>query len=151
MYFPDLSPYTYSAAHEGGRVLNVGWLDDAHEYPRGKVSEELLDMLFLLCAEERVNQTRGFHHCQLCSKTEAHPTRVVRGQCEAFLGSAEIHVPGPDGTVYAAPDMIYHYIVDHGYLPPSPFLDALLSYRTGAQLDNLGRIRRFLSVVLRKK
>ena len=148
MYFPDLSPYTYFTAHGNGEVYNVGWLDDRHGYPTGSVDEEVLDILFRLCTEERRNQTRGFHRCQLCSRADEYPTRVVRGEREALLGSAEIRVSGSDGIAYAAPDMIYHYIVDHGYLPPREFLDALLSYHAAARPST---IHRFLRAVLRKK
>jgi hypothetical protein len=42
-----------------------------------------------------------------------------------LLGSAEIRVPGKDGKVYAAPNLIYHYIKDCGYLPPQEFIDAV--------------------------
>ena len=41
------------------------------------------------------------------------------------LGSAEIRVKGINGKIYAAPNLIYHYIKDCGYLPPREFLDAL--------------------------
>jgi hypothetical protein len=41
------------------------------------------------------------------------------------LGSAEIRVKGAGGKVYAAPNLIYHYMKDCGYLPPQEFLGAL--------------------------
>jgi len=42
------------------------------------------------------------------------------------LGSAEIRVVGQDGTVYAAPDLIYHYVVVHDYRPPEEFIQAVM-------------------------
>jgi hypothetical protein len=41
------------------------------------------------------------------------------------LGSAEIRVPGANGRIYAAPDLIYHYMKDCNYLPPREFLEAI--------------------------
>src|SRR5262249_15003835 len=41
------------------------------------------------------------------------------------LGSAEILVFGKGGKIYAAPNMIYHYVTVHHYKPPDEFLQAL--------------------------
>ncbi|HTW24902.1 MAG TPA: hypothetical protein VMD78_14950 [Candidatus Baltobacteraceae bacterium] len=41
------------------------------------------------------------------------------------LGSAEIHVKAPDGRTFAAPDLIYHYVAQHGYKPPLEFIDVV--------------------------
>jgi hypothetical protein len=43
------------------------------------------------------------------------------------LGWAEIRVFGDDGKVYAAPNMIYHYVTAHHYKPPDAFVRALRS------------------------
>jgi hypothetical protein len=40
-------------------------------------------------------------------------------------GSAEIRVVGV-GRVYAAPDLIGHYVEAHGYCPPEEFIAAVL-------------------------
>jgi hypothetical protein len=45
-----------------------------------------------------------------------------------LLGSAEIRVPGKALRTYSAPNLIYHYMKDCGYLPPQEFLDALDSW-----------------------
>lgn len=44
-----------------------------------------------------------------------------------LLGHAEIRVFGDAGEVYAAPDMLFHYVACHGYLPPAEFVRALMS------------------------
>ena len=46
-----------------------------------------------------------------------------------LLGSAEIRVFGQNGKIYAAPNLIYHYMKDCGYLPPQEFLDELESMK----------------------
>jgi hypothetical protein len=43
------------------------------------------------------------------------------------LGSAEIRVPGSGGRIYAAPDLIYHYVEAHGYRPPDEFVEAVMA------------------------
>ncbi len=50
---------------------------------------------------------------------------VVLGNKEARLGSAEIRVVY-EGKTYAAPNMIYHYVVKHHYRPPDEFIQAVL-------------------------
>lgn len=62
-YYPDLSRYEYLEAEE--EMLNVGWLDAAHGFPRGPVAPGFVDALLRLNKEPR-NQTRGFHWCEFC-------------------------------------------------------------------------------------
>jgi hypothetical protein len=42
------------------------------------------------------------------------------------IGSDEIWVPGENGRIYAAPSLIVHYVEEHNYLPPPPFIEAVL-------------------------
>ncbi|MCX7805518.1 MAG: hypothetical protein N3A38_10060 [Planctomycetota bacterium] len=39
----------------------------------------------------------------------------------------EIRVLGRDGKIYAAPTLIYHYVVAHKYRPPQEFIDAVMT------------------------
>ncbi|MBQ3665050.1 MAG: hypothetical protein II919_02960 [Lachnospiraceae bacterium] len=34
---------------------------------------------------------------------------------------------GKNGLVYAAPDLVIHYIINHQYLPPKEFIDAVMN------------------------
>jgi hypothetical protein len=123
-YFADLTPYTYFDG-EGPDVLNVGWLEPDHPYPRGEAPAGLLSRLEEL-AEERVRQTRGYHHCGFCMRD----VQAVAGEGGWFAAvaheSAELRVPG-DGVTYAAPLLVLHYIEEHGYLPPAEFCAAVLN------------------------
>jgi hypothetical protein len=67
----------------------------------------------------RHRQTRGFHLCPWCSM------RLLRAVPACPRGSAEIRVVG-DGVAYAAPELVAHYVEAHGYLPPDPFVRAVL-------------------------
>lgn len=128
MYFPDLSPYKYFESDRAPNVLNIGWLGGAHAYPQGQPPEGFLERLWIFCRES-VNRLRGFHVCELCPRPEGYPPMLqMQYSGEAlWLGSAEAWAFGDDGMVYAAPDMIFHYVVDHGYLPPAAFVQAVLN------------------------
>nr|WP_146610439.1 MULTISPECIES: hypothetical protein [unclassified Streptomyces] len=47
------------------------------------------------------------------------------GGASVALGSAEIHVFVESGECFASPDLIYHYVEKHGYLPPDDFVRAI--------------------------
>ena len=124
MYYPDLTTYCYLKRESAPNVLNVGWLDRQHPFPKNKASEALLDALFESCFHT-VNGTRGYQECQFCS-APSFGLEVSRKGRKMKLGSAEIRVSGKGGRVYAAPNLIYHYVAEHDYEPPKEFIDALL-------------------------
>lgn len=125
MYFPDLSPYTYMQREPDPNLVTVGWLDAEHDFPTGPISDELLQRLLVLCFSP-VNGTRGIHPSPFIPHDPRGYSVQYKGRHIA-LGFAEIRVVGKNGRVYAAPNLIYHYIKDCKYLPPKEFLDALLS------------------------
>lgn len=134
--FHDLTPYTYLAEHSlppgSGPMLNVGWLGTELEFRRGETDPEIVEILASLVGEAK-HLTRGYHRCEFC---DAPPSggrarlglhqQVPTRDGSVVLGSAEIHVTGEDGTVYSAPNMIIHYIIEHGYRPPDEFQQAVL-------------------------
>lgn len=68
-------------------------------------------------------ESRGIHLCELCEPT----SRIFaerKGQ-QIYLGSSEIRVWSKTGEVYAAPNLIFHYVHTHRYKPPDEFLRAL--------------------------
>ena len=120
-YFADLTPYTYLEDSEP--ALNVGWLDAVHPFPTGKCPGELVTALTRL-AENRVQQTRGRHYCEICWR--ALGPKADRAALDGIArGSAEFRVPG-EGVVYAAPELLVHYVKAHDYLPPAEFREAVL-------------------------
>jgi hypothetical protein len=127
-YFSDGSPYSYLETHEPGMLVNVGWLSAEHPYSTGVVPEDLVAKLARLC-RYGVQRTRGIHHCEFCPEPEGmswwSPTSARDDEGEFIVGGAEIRVVDPGGITFAAPDMIVHYVTDHGYKPPDEFLDAL--------------------------
>ncbi|MCP4540712.1 MAG: hypothetical protein GY832_26535 [Chloroflexi bacterium] len=124
-YYPDLSPYEYHVGRKVLDALNIGWLDAVHNYSTGNVSDAFVDRLWDFCCVSVV-QTRGSHRCELCTTSSSTQLAVQRGTKSLVLGSAEIRVFGGAGRVYAAPNLIYHYVVEHHYRPPEEFIQAVL-------------------------
>lgn len=121
----DLQPYM---AHEaeirlGLAPLAVGWLDRRWEFPTGATSLEFRLRLWQFCRTPlALGQTGTPVPCPICGQ-------VVQLTAEGetvTLGSAEIRVIGAT-DIYAAPDLIYHYVLEHHYRPPEDFVQAVLS------------------------
>jgi hypothetical protein len=130
-YFEDESDYSFIETDEGGPALNMGWLSAGRPYSSGSISQELVRVLARLC-RNGVNRTRGLHRCEFCSVGDSGwgpPTSASDEDGEFIVGGAEIRVTSKSGTTYAAPDMIIHYVTDHGYMPSREFLAALRDNR----------------------
>lgn len=125
-YFEDLSVYNYSHQWTYKKTLNVGWLGRGFDYTSGVVEEKFIDRLWLFCLTS-VPQTRGFHECELCSNPAIGPLVFEHNLQKIKLGRSEIRVFGKHGIVYAAPNLIMHYVCDHHYQPPIEFIEAVLS------------------------
>jgi len=128
-YFPDGSSYAYGpeSGEDRSRLVNVGWLSADHAYVRGEVPNDLTTKLARLC-RHGINRMRGFHVCEFCPEGPAdrrgHMTFARDEVGEFLVGSAEIRVPESGQRVFAALDMIIHYVTEHGYKPPDDFLRA---------------------------
>lgn len=117
-FFEDLTPYSYLHPEEElPGTVNIGWLDPKHPFPTGLTSAAFQTKLQQLC-QRRMKRTRGFHPCYFC-KGRHRPQ-----------SSAEIRVAGVN-KVYAAPELVFHYIVAHRYKPPEEFLEAVLAWEPG--------------------
>ncbi len=66
----------------------------------------------------------------------------------ADLGSAEIWVPGTD-CMYAAPDMLTHYIAEYDYSPPSSFLESVRTLDISNYHPNADIVREFFRQTLK--
>jgi hypothetical protein len=136
--FKDLSEYSYGDPqfHRPGTV-NIGWLGPSADFDQMEVDEELLGLLWDH-TKISVVQYRGLHECEHCPP---HTSNVAaRNGEKRLLGSAEIRVFGGDGVIYAAPDLIYHYVAIHRYRPPKPFCAALKNGPRPSSKDHLDRL-----------
>lgn len=119
--FPDLDDCSRGASSVP--VLSVGWLDAGVDFERALPSEAMLDRLWRFCLVH-VAPSRGIHRCPFCESPLANVTE--RDGVQVLLGSAEIRVFGKNGSpVFAAPNLVFHYVAAHHYLPPVAFIEAL--------------------------
>ncbi len=133
-YFKDLTPYEYLARGEplAPHPLNVGWLSDQMPFEKGETSQDFRDKLLKFCADEFiVNLARGFHVCEFCDLSfegwfEEQKDKHGKTAHWASIGDGEIRVQGKS-AVYAAPALIYHYVIQHQYKPPDEFIEAILA------------------------
>jgi len=122
-YFPDLTEYAYIPGAPGDAALkNVGWLGPGVEFETSTPEPEFLEQLWLHCLVS-VAQTRGLYECHLCASKESNVAQ--RDGKQLLLGSAEIRVLSKTGEIYAAPNLIYHYVSVHRYAPPRAFVEAV--------------------------
>jgi hypothetical protein len=123
-YFVDLSGYSYDDSL-GVSTSNVGWLDSGHEFAVGEPSAAFLERLWQFCLVS-VYPSRGLHFCPYCDTD--FPSVVERAGLQIMLGSAEIRVFSQSGeAAFASPNLIYHYVATHHYLPPLAFVAAVES------------------------
>jgi hypothetical protein len=116
-YFQENSLYAYLPSQKkvGARVYNAGWLDEAVPFLTAKTSGTFRAHLQRVCTEQVVFKCKGVHRCQLCAK---------RGK--EYTGNGEIRVEDTrNDCIWAAPQMIAHYVEVHNYHPPTDFIRAV--------------------------
>ncbi len=129
MYFEDLSEYQYLSAQPLPRVRNIGWIGPEAPFSVGPTSEEFRSKLidiFLRRGEfdVEVNLCRGEGYvCHLCGAKEV---MLDIGGRRRILGASEIWLPGRGGIYFAAPSLVIHYVLEHNYLPPAVYVQAVL-------------------------
>lgn len=147
MRFDDLTEYLYATRFRLPGVLNVGWLGRQSEFPRG-VASPLVLRAFRTCLRlASVNRVRGWRECELCWSSDSETHQIGRVSLSGtglrqttvddlgngvLLGAAEIWLPAPAGGVFAAPDLLLHYVEQHDYVPPLGFVEAALAFRPGS-------------------
>lgn len=140
-FFVDMTPWGYVA---GGSILTaVGWLEGDQLYARGDTPADVVEKLDRICSRKlSVVGVLGIHECTLCP-----PEDLERGvQPEA--GVNNLIIPG-DNTTYVFPELIIHYIRDHGYAPPAEFCAAVRRSpepETDAYLEAVAQCRARLSM-----
>lgn len=129
-YFKVLSIYAYGGNKANWPLENnVGWLGPGHSFPTAASTEPLLDFVWKFC-RVMVNPMRGIHPCHLCiannSRTPPFESHYFERNGEKLLlSSAEIPSFSNRGAIFAAPNLIYHYISAHHYQPPEEFIESL--------------------------
>jgi len=152
-YFPDLTRYAYGRGDEiegGDRDLNVGWLARGHDFTRGDAPAGLVDAL-LACATRPARLYRGMHTCDLCPAPGPGQPRITTMELDGRqvrLGNGEVRVQASDGLWYTAPTLVAHYVAAHAYLPPVPFVDAVLLHAGGIYVLRGAQLRRLFAMTI---
>lgn len=130
MYFEDLGTIAYFAC--GDNVRAVGWLEAGRRYAHGSVSPPFLSALkaHVSSAYQPV-VFMGVHRCSIC---------LEAGQSKR--GHYNLLIPTQD-LLYVAPELVVHYVEDHGYQPPAEFIEAVLSCPTQESPEYLELLRPF--------
>lgn len=123
-FIEDLTEYDACPDVEriGMAPLAVGFLQRKQPFESGDVNAKLVNKLLPFCATNiRVFGLPQAMPCPICNEKVSIEIngKMVR------LGSAEIRIIG-DEAIYAAPDLLPHYIEAHGYQPPAEFIDAVM-------------------------
>ena len=118
-WFADLTPYTYHPYEH--QAVNVGWLAKRVEFDKEEPTPEFVAKLKYLVDNKLVHFFRGWHSCEFCDET-VKDRKLIEYRC----GNGSIIVIGKDGTHYAAPKLIHHYVSEHHYKPPQGFVDAVM-------------------------
>ncbi|GIG71539.1 DUF7919 family protein [Phytomonospora endophytica] len=131
-HFEDLTVYDYLEPEQRDPrsrkpMLNVGWLDPAHDHPMADADPALVEALCVLVVDVQ-HLMRGVHACEFCPKPVVPVLSNPHDPTgSTMLGNGEIHVVG-NGMRFAAPTMVIHYISEHYYRPPDEFTAAALRH-----------------------
>lgn len=121
----DLTHYTGCDCDQaiGLDPLAVGFLSRKYQFETGQTPPKFLQKLLLFCHPSKT--VCQIHRAQNSALGGKQIEVEIKGE-KVTLGAAEIRVIG-DEDIFAAPDLIYHYVADHNYLPPGEFIDAILN------------------------
>jgi hypothetical protein len=129
MHYEDLTIYEYHEGPPDVHSLNVGWLGGWGEpFAQGETSQAFKERLFQFCLDRyAVHLCRGYHECEFCGGWhDEAKAKYGEGASCLSIGNGEIRVIGTT-AVYAAPALVYHYVVRHAYRPPDCFIEAVLT------------------------
>jgi hypothetical protein len=124
--YADLAPCPYFHPQWAEQIRTVGRLGRELPYARGAVGARFLSELDDLLARNWFPfRYKGWHTCELCvAMGRRDPVEASTARGPAARDGGNLLVPGRD-FLYAAPTMIRHYIMDHGYAPPDEFIEAV--------------------------
>lgn len=129
-YLEDLDQYEgcFDKDRFGMNPLAVAFLQRGQRFETGTTASKTVAKLLKFCDPKwTVCEIPRPRNCPICHER----VMVEMGGSEVVLGSAEIRVIG-DEEIYAAPDLIYHYVTVHNYALPSAFSKALQTTKAGS-------------------
>jgi hypothetical protein len=113
-WYEDLAPCGYFGTECMTCLRAVGWLERGKSFLVGQVEVEVYKRVVELCEDPwQPCEFMGLHHCDLC-------------QYEGKAGQRNVFVPAGD-AILVCPELIAHYMNEHGYRPPDEFCIAVLA------------------------
>ena len=103
---------------EDYKFVAIGYLVWGEPFEKGEVSNNFLVKLKVLWNEGGTSGSLGHHDCEFCIDEGIFP----RGQSS----SEKVLVDRENKIKYCFPEMIFHYITKHKYLPPSQFIEFVM-------------------------
>ena len=104
-------------------VRAFGWLSPDHEFPVGRMDPQNVRLLERALRDSRIWVMRCIHPCAISGECPCPAPCIIDGR-EWTLGCASIVVVDGEGRPGVAPDLVLHYVVEHGYDPGFKFRDA---------------------------
>ena len=136
-------PEGYVWAGSQMEYVHYGWLSQSVP-AMGDPGLEFCEDLAHLVVHLTMHHYRTQHVCMICG---AGQEVTFGGEMVRGLGDGQVFVPLNAGrSVYTAPTMILHYVLDHGYLPPRDFRNAVTRWRESDSVRELGAGRFSLSL-----
>lgn len=128
-YIPDGEDCFYfrGAPKPIENLESIGWLDKSKPYNKtGRLLDGFINNLKLLIETQGDKHGicfKGGHTCNLCP---GNTIEEIFKQEKKWKEPRHSNVIVISGRVnYGAPELLLHYIVDHGYIPPANFQDAV--------------------------
>lgn len=130
-FFSDLSAYCAPGrvSHPIEAIRNIGWISNSTNFTKSiKHPAEFLQKLKSLVQDRDllVNKIRGYAPCELCGYSRYEDSTGL------VLGNAELLLKG-SAFLFCSPTLIIHYVEAHHYLPPSEFIDCVLSFNKDSE------------------
>lgn len=134
-WFPDMGREAFVS---GDHVRAVGWLHGDHPFEHGELSPEFIAKLKLLIRAERSYPEddvfgvacAGYHTCEFCGNAR---------------GTANLGVPAGE-ALFVAPEMVLHYVDEHGYRPPDEFVAAVMASPLPGTPEYAAAVARFREI-----
>jgi len=125
-YISDLQPCTHLPVEDATKLLAVGWLENAHSFSVGNVSDSFFEKLCKLIRDPwQPFIAGGVHDCTLCQFSGGGNATFRKLAIPGRSGN-NLFVPGA-GVIFVAPVAVAHYIDAHRYQPPDEFIQAVLN------------------------
>jgi hypothetical protein len=104
-------------------VRTFGWLSPDHDFPVGRMDPRNVRILGRALQNSRIWVIRGIYPCAISRECPRPVSCIIDGR-KWTLGYTSIVVVDDEGRPWVAPNLVLHYVVEHGYDPGFKFRDA---------------------------